>query len=416
MAAWKKYWQALRGKGSSQAPDLSEQEEAQLLEQARARLPIPVFWLLGKTQSGKTSIIRALTRSPRSEIGDGFRPCTRTSSLYSFPDEESGFVRFLDTRGLGEVEYDPTEDLHQFQNQAHLLVVVMKAMDHAQEGVINAVRSIRRRRKDWPIVVAQTALHEGYPPGMNHIEPYPYKNGAPYPPSVPQDLARSLLAQQALFEGMNARFVPLDFTMSGDGYDPEDYGLEEFWDVIEETLPLGLRAMMRSDRDGERGERSRKANALALSYAAAAGGAAGVPVPYADIPVVVGAQIKMCREIARIYNRELDARRLAEIASGLGIAWLGRLGVRELAKVIPGVGSAIAAVYSAASTYALGRTLAAYFQMIDNGADPDPEMFRKLYAKQFEEGRQRLKTYFRKGKEMQPQPQPQIPQAEGAGS
>src|SRR5262245_11893341 len=47
----------------------------------------PVVWLLGKVQSGKTSVIRAITRSSDAAIGDGFRPCTRTARLYAFPND-----------------------------------------------------------------------------------------------------------------------------------------------------------------------------------------------------------------------------------------------------------------------------------------------------------------------------------------
>src|SRR5581483_8551740 len=72
------------------------------LERVRARLPVPVLWLFGRTQSGKTSIIKYLTGAERAEIGNGFRPCTRFSQRYFFPTEEAPLVEFLDTRGLDE--------------------------------------------------------------------------------------------------------------------------------------------------------------------------------------------------------------------------------------------------------------------------------------------------------------------------
>lgn len=128
------------------------QEEERFLEalrQAQTHMAIPVVWLLGKTQSGKTSIVRALTGSTRAEIGNGFQPCTRTASIYHFPNETTPLIRFLDTRGLGEIHYDPTDDLRQFQDQAHLLMIVVKAMDPNQRAVLEAARMIRRAR---PIV------------------------------------------------------------------------------------------------------------------------------------------------------------------------------------------------------------------------------------------------------------------------
>ncbi|MBS0265875.1 MAG: GTPase domain-containing protein, partial [Planctomycetes bacterium] len=124
---WTRVW------GQFATPKVDDADLERCYQEARRQMPVPVFWLLGKAQSGKTSIIRALTGNTRAEIGTGIRPCTRTAQQYPFPSEENCILRFLDTRGLGEVDYDPTEDLKQFQDQAHLLIVVMKALDHAQQ-------------------------------------------------------------------------------------------------------------------------------------------------------------------------------------------------------------------------------------------------------------------------------------------
>ena len=93
-------------------PTVDDESYRKSLKDIRERLPVPVIWLLGKTQSGKTSIIQALTGHPRAEIGNGFQPCTRTSSLFSFPGEQTPIVHFLDTRGLGEICYDPVSYTH----------------------------------------------------------------------------------------------------------------------------------------------------------------------------------------------------------------------------------------------------------------------------------------------------------------
>src|SRR5215468_110101 len=92
------------------------------LETLRQRAPVPVFWLFGKTQSGKTSIIKYLTGADEAEIGHGFRPCTRFSRQYEFPTAEAPLLTFLDTRGLDEPGYDPREDLARFDEQAHVVV------------------------------------------------------------------------------------------------------------------------------------------------------------------------------------------------------------------------------------------------------------------------------------------------------
>src|SRR5881227_1964852 len=137
----------------------SRQTDAQLqakLEQLRQRIPVPVFWLFGKTQSGKTSIIRYLTGAEDAEIGQGFQPCTRFSRRYQFPTAEAPLVTFLDTRGLDEPGYDAHEDLAQFNTQAHVVIVTVKALDHAQEHVLEHLRTIRRAQPARPVVLALT--------------------------------------------------------------------------------------------------------------------------------------------------------------------------------------------------------------------------------------------------------------------
>ena len=73
-------------------------------------------------------------------------------------------VRFLDTRGLDEVAYEPGEDIRYCETQAHLVLAVMKATDLAQGAVFAVLHTVRRRHPQWPVVIAQTGLHEGYPP------------------------------------------------------------------------------------------------------------------------------------------------------------------------------------------------------------------------------------------------------------
>src|SRR5207253_3601095 len=92
----------------------AERRQARLeakLEELRRRTPVPIFWLYGKTQSGKTSLIRYLTGADEAEIGQGFRPCTRFSREYHFPTPDAPLLTFIDTRGVDEPGYDSTEDL-----------------------------------------------------------------------------------------------------------------------------------------------------------------------------------------------------------------------------------------------------------------------------------------------------------------
>src|SRR5215467_12552956 len=110
----------------------------------RARQFAPVVWLLGKVQSGKTSIIRELTQASEAEIGAGFEACTKTARVFDFP-QEAPIIRFLDTRGLGEAAYDPSADIAFCEGRSHLLLAVVKALDFEQHAVIDVVRAARER-------------------------------------------------------------------------------------------------------------------------------------------------------------------------------------------------------------------------------------------------------------------------------
>lgn len=378
------------------APRLNDEEIVNRLESLKTVMPTPVFWLLGKTQSGKTSLIKALTGDSRAQIGNGMHACTRTSFIYDFPNTEDCFLRFLDTRGLGEIDYDPAEDMEVFRNQAHVLIVVMKAMDHAQQSVLEALKSIRKAKPGWPVVVVQTALHEGYPDAAcEHPLPYPYQQ-EDWQQHVPEDLNRSLLAQRELFKGIDAQFVPVDLTLPEDGYRPENYGLEAFWNCLEQALPDGIAMMLHEMKDIRKelhDAYSKAAHPHILAYGLLSGAAGAVPMPFVDIPVVTLLQAKMIQTIASIYNYKLDRKSWAEISSALGISLLSNIGRRELVKFIPMYGSAVSSVVTAATTYAFGKTLTVYFQNLRNGKALSRELFRVVYAEQFEAGRAMLKDY-----------------------
>lgn len=384
------------------SPKIDEATLETTLTALKQGLPIPVFWLLGKAQSGKTSIIHALTQCDSAEIGNGFQPCTYTAHLYDFPNETHCIIRFLDTRGLGEIDYDPSEDIQVYQHQTHVLIVVIKAMDHAQQSVIQALQAIVSKRPQWPIIVVQTALHEGYPDAeTEHILPYPYSE-TPLPAVIPEDLKRSLLKQRELFKQLNVHFVPVDFTLPEDGYNPIDYGLEALWHTIEQVFSFGIREIVIGGQQTQiQAIYSHTAHTHIISYALLAGSVALVPTPFVDIPLILSIQAKLFHTLASLYEQELTPRRFAEIGSVLGVGFLIRLSGRELTKMIPVYGSIITATYTAATTYALGKTIDAYFSYLAQGNLPDKAVFTKIYASELAQGKEILRAYLQLKRNLQ---------------
>lgn len=372
------------------APRVDSAEVERQLRRAREALPKPVIWLLGKTQSGKSSLIRALTGSSDAEIGNGFRPCTRTARMYSFPNEEECLVRFLDTRGLGEANYDPSEDITYCQGQAHLLMVTVRAMDHAFQAVVDAVAQVHKEKPDWRTVVVQTALHDGYPPGTAHPLPYPFE--ADEWPFIPVDVGRSLQRQRRDFAGLASRFVAVDFTLPEDELPPQHYGEDALWAAIETEIGLGLRALL---QPGLHDLYYRRARPHILSSAVAAGGAAAVPNPAVSLPLIAAIDAKMFHAIASIYEQRLTARVMGELGSAIGSGFVARLAGRSLLAMIPVVGTPFAAIYAAATTYALGRTLCWYFAQVRKGVTPAADKVRATFAQEMSEGRRRFREYLK---------------------
>lgn len=361
--SWREIWSAVLN------PEPTPAQSAAIASSARQNAT--VVWLLGKVQSGKTSIVRALTGHTNAEIGNGYAPCTRTSRVFDFP-AEAPVIRFLDTRGLGEVQYDPAEDLSFCESQAHLLVVVMKALDPQQQAIVDVVRGVRARRPSWPVIVAQTGLHEGYPPGMQHPEPDPFGNDATDADRrlIPDDLMRALSYQRRLFADLPGSgpvaFVPIDFTLPEDGYRPVYFGLERFVDALAAAAPAGLVAALEELAHKANDARTLRAHPHVVGYSTAA--AAVDSIPLAGFIGVPGIQAKMLHSLSRIYGIRWDRRTLGEFAGAIGtgtvLKLLSHLGVRQISRLIPVYGQTVGAVAASAAsfatTFALGKA-ACYF-------------------------------------------------------
>ena len=397
---WSNYRELLRK--ALLDPKVDEAVLEKSLREAREKVPVPVFWLLGKTQAGKTSIIRALTGSETAEIGNGFQPCTRHSSIYDFP---AGLpvIRFLDTRGLGEIAYDPDDDIQYCESQAHLLLAVMKVADGRQKAVFDVLHTVRQRHPEWPLLIAQTGLHELYPLGGEHICPWPYGSD-PLPGSIPDDVRQGLLVQRLAAEKLPGsapiHWVAIDLTIPEDGFEPFDYGLDALWQAIESLSSLGLQRLLSSDK-AVRDLYARAAHEHIVSYALTAAGLGALPV--VDLVAVSAIQAKLLHGLAALYGQHWDKRNITEflglVGAGIASGFLMRTLGRTVAKIVPFFGQTVGAVWGAsasgATTYALGKASVYFFERRKDGLNVDSETLRKIYAEALENGSSMLRDHFR---------------------
>ncbi len=355
----------------------------------RAQTLAPVVWLLGKTGAGKTALISALTGDPRAEVGKGFEPCTRTAAFYDVPPEVP-LLRFLDTRGLGEVDYDPALDIGWCEEQSHLLIVVIQVSDPVQETVLRVVREARRRHPDWPVVVAQTGLHRLYPAGVGHRDPYPFTGDAAdeLNPLIPHALRQALTYQRRLFDGLRAplpRFVPVDFTLSEDGFPPYDFGLEALWMRLEAQGLNAFDALHAARSDAVSDRLRAKAHPLIYGYGAVSAGAGAIPVPLVGLGGLAGILALMLRTLAETYGVAWTPGTFAQFSGAIGggafLWWVVRYGFREVLKVIPVAGimaaGALNAVAALAVTIAVGEAACVWLGYRRRGLTaPDQEVRR----------------------------------------
>lgn len=378
----------VKGLFSASAREARLQEH---LERLRQQLPVPVFWLFGKTQSGKTSLIKYLTGAEAAEIGKGFQPCTRFSRQYQFPLREAPLLTFLDTRGLDEPGYDPAEDLARFNDLAHVLIVTVKALDHAQENVLRHLRTIREAKPSRPVLLVLTCLHEAYPQ-QQHPLPYPFgADGAANadPPALPADLSRSLTEQCRRFEGLVDRVVEVDLTPADEGFNDPDYGGPQLRQALLDLLPAAFRQTLLSLDEASRGLQDfylQQALPYIVAYSSLAGTAAALPLPLLDLVLLSGIQSRMVYHLAEVYQKPLTAQHFLDIAGTLGLGMLLRQGSRMLLKYIPYFGPVIGSVttgtLAGASTFALGKAFCYYYQAVHQGHVPRPEELRRFYRRQ----------------------------------
>jgi uncharacterized protein (DUF697 family) len=356
----------------SQAPD-TESVRNQVDAEA------PVLWLLGKTQSGKTSIVAEITGQARDEVGRGYRPMTRESRLYSYPVGQP-VLRFLDTRGLADsVDEDAAGDLEPAREQAHLLLVVVRVDDLDIGELVHIVADTRRHSRQLPVIVAQSCLHHCYGAQDRHPQPYPFDGSDEdlRRAGIPEALGRALFAQRRMFaaiRGESPLYLPLDFTRPEQGIAPADYGAERLWDLLDQTLPKVADRLRRNPSDPQLIRTK-----VILPWATAAAAANAVPVPVAGGLASASMQSALVVQIAHRLGCAGDWRQLwTEFIGALGAGFFASFGgswlAQQVLKLELGWGTAVVASWTFAVTWAIGEAALYYFGEKAAGHRPEPQV------------------------------------------
>ncbi len=380
----------------------SDDEYAEQIRKLREKSSVPAIWLFGKTGSGKSSVIRYLTGAEDATIGEGYRPETKTSRRFDFPDTLEPLMMFLDTRGLGEAKYDPGEDIKHFSGSSELMIVTVRVTDHALQGILDPLRLIRNSSPHRPVLLVLTCLHEAVGPIdlTDGVDPFATfvadttnadTSNSDTATPVPEDLQKLIQAKVTQFAGLHDAVIPIDLTQVEDGFVDPDFGGDRLKQSILDHLPHAYRQALLALKDvGSSGPTSRKQQVRwqVLASSALAGTAGAVPLPWVDIPVVLAIQAHLAVKIANIYDQELTPSRWAILSGAAGSRIALRLAMNAALKFIPLVGMAAGAASSFAFTYALGMSWDWYFADLRKGNVPSPDQLKQVFSAELKRGRE----------------------------
>ncbi|MEM6256134.1 MAG: DUF697 domain-containing protein [Cyanobacteria bacterium P01_D01_bin.156] len=375
---------------------VDEQQIANILEQVRAELPTTEAWLVGKPQSGKSSIVRGLTGVSANIIGQGFRPHTQHTQRYAYPSVDLPLLLFTDTVGLGDVDQDVETIIQELQDDlaeqargARILIVTVKINDFAVDSLHQILQQLRGDYPSLPVVLVTTCLHELYSTDAEH---------SPYPPAN-TEVQRAFGEIKCSFEGLYDSAVMIDFTLEEDGYAPIFYGLDALLDALSDRLPEAESKAIYQLLDQTDEATSQLgtiykdvARRYISAFAVIAATLAAVPLPLATMPAITALQVSMIVALGQLYGQRLSFSQGGGVASTIAGGFLAQAVGRELIKLVPGLGSVIAASWAAAYTWALGEGACLYFGDLMGGKKPDPKKIQSTMQAAFKSAQKRFKN------------------------
>ncbi len=165
-------------------------------------------------------------------------------------------------------------------------------------------------------------------------------------------------------------------------------GLHRLYNEARDTvLPSSIEPIA----DPARRDREIREDTLKYSILSAILGAFPVPglALLTDL-AVVGVQVKLVRDIGQYWGHKVDQSAAKSLLYGLGLGTGARMAVNNLAKLVPGWGSAVGATTSFAATWALGKIANQYFA---NGGKDDPAVLLAAFKSAEKEGKAEFEAH-----------------------
>lgn len=141
-------------------------------------------------------------------------------------------------------------------------------------------------------------------------------------------------------------------------------------------------------------DRESSASNLVRRFTAYAAGTSLIPMPLLDVIATSGVQVKMVRDLSKLYDLEFSQDVAKSIISSL-VGTLGAqyvaMGASSMVKVVPFVGQlasiVVAPGLAGAITYGLGRVFMRHFEMGGTLLTFDVDQMREYFKAEVENGK-----------------------------
>lgn len=345
----------------------------------------PRVMVIGRSRSGKSSLINAICGLKVAEVSDT-KPETGMAEWKNYYHDGSDLLHILDTRGLQESQaprqYDSAKTPYESIMQAvkkecpDVILFLCKATEvhSASHEDLNAceliVKEIKKQyQRDLPVIGVLTKCDELAPPQVSLATHNERKN------RNIQEQVKSFFAFLREREGLRdhakevvptAAYAEYEDGRNGLILPAQDYrwNITELVEIMIKYTPSEIRGSLARMAHIKKFQLT-VARTVVTACTVLCGFVSVNPIPGAAIPVVATIQTFMVMYIGWLSGRKFSDQAVKDffVNGGIGFgANAGMIGIADIAlKFVPGFGSLVAAGAGAIATQGLGDAAIAYF-------------------------------------------------------
>jgi len=377
------------------------QKELNYLKELLLNSRLPKIAIVGRTQSGKSSLINCIFGEKTREQGDGTKPKSEDCEWQSF-ESHHGQIKILDSRGILDDITNTNIEKSKAENTffdavkkecPDIIIYLHKAKEFASltDNELNIIKKmINKVEKNNGSSVPLIGV-------ISHIDSL-FARNEPWPPKEHYQM-QDIENQKTAFFDKICRIVDKNNLLSIfpvctlTNYDSngninysrsDNWGIESLVDFIINTLPQDAQLKMATAARINSTLKS-FANKVISIFATLSGAIGFQPIPFGDLPILVSLQLSLIMTIAYIGKGRItieDAKDfLIACGANVGVGYGMRELTRALLKLIPVAGNIGSGALAAAGTFAIGKAASAYF--IDGVSIEDVKrIFKKNHKKE----------------------------------